>query len=35
MNTNSDAMVTRDEFNTFYAKKFKEMDVNGNRQITL
>ena len=35
MDTNSDGMVTRDEFNTFHAKKFKEMDVNGNGQVTL
>ena len=35
MDTNSDGMVTRDEFNTFGTKKFQEMDVNGNGQITL
>ena len=35
MDTNSDGMVTRDEFNAFGAKKFKEMDVNNNGQITL
>jgi hypothetical protein len=35
MDTNSDGMVTMDEFNAFHAKKFKELDVNGNGQITL
>ena len=35
MDTNSDGMVTMDEFNAFHAKKFKEMDVNGNGQVTL
>ena len=35
MDTNSDGMVTREEFSTFGDKKFKEMDVNGNGQITL
>ena len=35
MDTNSDGMVTTDEFNAFHAKKFKALDVNGNGQITL
>ena len=35
MDTNSDGMVTREEFSAFGDKKFKEMDVNGNGQITL
>ena len=35
MDTNSDGMVSNEEFNTFHAKKFKELDVNGNGQITL
>ena len=34
MDTNSDRMITRDEFNTFGTKKFQEMDVNGNGQIS-
>ncbi|MDQ3267593.1 MAG: hypothetical protein M3P47_02535 [Pseudomonadota bacterium] len=35
MDTNTDGMVSIEEFNTFHAKKFKELDVNGNGQITL
>lgn len=35
MDTNSDGMVTTEEFNAFHAKRFKELDVNGNGQITL
>ena len=35
MDSNTDGMVTREEFSTFGDNKFKEMDVNGNGQITL
>jgi hypothetical protein len=35
MDTNTDGMVSSDEFNAYHAKKFKELDVNGNGQITL
>jgi hypothetical protein len=35
MDTNTDGMVSTDEFNAYHAKKFKELDVNGNGQITL
>lgn len=34
MDTNSDGVVTKEEFNSFGAKKFTEMDVNGDGQIT-
>ncbi len=34
MDTNSDGMVTKDEFNNFGAKKFTEMDVNGDGKVT-
>ena len=34
MDTNSDGMVTRDEFLSFGKKKFQEIDVNGDGQIT-
>ena len=34
MDSNSDGMVTRDEFNNFGAKKFQELDANGDGQIT-
>jgi len=34
MDTNSDGVVTLEEFNAFHAKKFKALDVNGNGQIT-
>ena len=34
MDTNSDGMVTKDEFNNYGAKKFKELDVNGDGQVT-
>ena len=35
MDTNSDGMVSTDEFNAYHAKKFKDLDVNGNGQISL
>jgi len=35
MDTNTDGMVSTEEFNAYHAKKFKELDVNGNGQITL
>ena len=34
MDTNSDGMVTKDEFNNFGAKKFTELDSNGDGQVT-
>ncbi len=34
MDTNSDGMITQEEFNNFGKKKFIEMDVNGDGQIT-
>ncbi len=34
MDTNSDGMVTKEEFNNYGEKKFTEMDVNGDGQIT-
>jgi hypothetical protein len=34
MDTNSDGMVTKEEFNNYGEKKFIEMDVNGDGQVT-
>lgn len=35
MDSNADGTLTSNEFNTFFSNKFKELDVNGNGQITL
>lgn len=34
MDSNSDKMVTREEFNAFGAKKFQQMDMNGDDQLS-
>jgi hypothetical protein len=34
MDTNSDGMVTKEEFNNYGEKKFIEMDVNGDGKVT-
>ncbi|MDQ3267616.1 MAG: EF-hand domain-containing protein [Pseudomonadota bacterium] len=34
IDTNSDGTLTRDEFNTFTAKKFQQMDANGDGQLS-
>lgn len=34
MDANANGVITKEEFDAYHAKKFKEMDVDGDGQIT-